>query len=523
MAALEWQVITEILKTHSLAEPLKKGLHANHFKDPEARQIYEFLHEHWMASQTAMTLPSMRFIRGKWPSFQPTARTDENVSELSALIQELKRKSFESDARSLASYFNETVDQDPEEVVRDVKNKLDDLVYQLHASERLTLSGIADTARTHYKNAQNGSVMGIPWPWPPLSEDTLGKQPGTFTVFYGRMKSMKTWILIYCAALDYMENHQRVLIWSREMNKDQIALRIASVIAGVDYQLFKKGKLPPQLEKKLFETLDMLMTSDGEMRSDAHELSNIVILAGRGAPRTTAELHGALMEYQPTVLYLDSFYHLRSDRERESAQRWARLATIAEEVKELAQDFNLPVIATHQANRDGEKKSQSQGDLLDVADSDAIAREADLIVRILKRKGKPLHEDAYEAEMARIKQAGTRRIRIRLPKKFKAPSKALFNQDEPPPRVGAEIGMILGGNREGVLEAFTIHAIPGYNFSLISSNYSSDEIKKWVKEDDKEAAKAAGVADGVPKKAGLTDGMREALKKATPQRVLRRL
>jgi hypothetical protein len=162
--------------------------------------------------------------------------------------------------------------------------------------------------------------------------------------------------------------------------------------------------------------------------------------------------------------------------------------------------------------------------LTDVADSDVIAREADLIIRILKRRGKPLHEDEYEVEMDRLKASGPPKAKIRIkmrPDQFKAPRKALIPADDPPPRVGAEIALILGGNREGVLDAFTIHAIPGYNFSLMSANYSTEEIKKWVNEDDKEAVKVPGEKPQVPgqKKSLISEGMREAFMKSAPQRV----
>ena len=40
------------------------------------------------------------------------------------------------------------------------------------------------------------------------------------------------------------------------------------------------------------------------------------------------------------------------------------------------------------------------------------------------------------------------------------------------------------GNREGVLNAITTHAIPGYNFELIGSNYSLAQVEEWIKENE---------------------------------------
>jgi len=522
MAGIEYRVLTEILKDKSLEEPLKLGLETSHFKDPEAQQIYDYIYNHWFAPQTTRTVPSIQSIRRQWTSFKPTDRLKEESSELKPLIHELKMKSFSADARTLANYFQEVVTEgtadDQALAVKAMKNHLDDLVYRLHGSNRITLAGMADMAKRHYRLAQAGSNFGIPWPWQPLTEDTRGKNAGEFTVFYGRMKSMKTWLLLYCAAMDFLLYNQRVLIWSREMNEEQISLRLASILARVDYQLFKKGRLPKRLENRMILTLEELT----QERLQAQELKaaggkafrDITILAGRGTPKLTTELQGAIMEYQPTVVYLDSFYHLHSSKEKESSQRWSRIATIAEEVKSMAQDNGIPIVATHQANRDGEK---NPGGLMDLADSDVIAREADLVIRILKRKGHALHEDEYEVELARQKQLQSSRPRLRIkasqltnlvvPKKAMLPEQMQQTQstEEGNVRVGAEIMLIVGGNREGVLEGFTIHAIPGYNFKIIQSYCSSDDVKKWVEIDDEEAVKETDkfMNHGQPRKQGV--------------------
>ena len=113
------------------------------------------------------------------------------------------------------------------------------------------------------------------------------------------------------------------------------------------------------------------------------------------------------------------------------------------------------------------------------------------------------------------------RLKIRTDQ-FKIPSKALRPQTDSAPRVGAEIALILGGNREGVLEAFTIHAIPGYNFQLISARYSTEEIKKWLTEDNREASIATG-EDQEQNKPGhkghklSVKGMQNGFRKAIPK------
>jgi len=527
MAAVEFRILTKLLKDGSLQEAIRRGLTEDQFKDPEARQIWRHLQKHWFTRSTIKTLPSIASVQHKWPSFQLTADPLEDAA-LEALIEELKNKSFESDARSLASYFQELVDseENPAEAVRAMQGHLSDLVRQLDHAEHMGVGEVVDEAFAHYEMAQTGEVYGIPWPWPVLTNDTLGKRPGDFIVFYARMKQMKTWVMLYCAVYDYMVNNARVIIWSREMNKAKMSLRIASLMAQVDYQLFKKGKLPPKIQSRTYDLLQDLRSEDyiahvdpEQRKEDARVGSRqLLLLCGRDAPVELESVASIVREFCPDVLYLDSFYHLQT-RKKQSTQRWQRIAELAEDVKSMAEDECIPVVAVHQANRLGEKTHGNT--MADMSDSDVIAREADLIIRVIKRRGQELYEDDYEVEMEKEKAAvkqrkaekavPSKRPRIRLPKKVEeeaARQEAEREEDEDDaPRVGAELALVLPGNREGILDAFTIRAIPGYNFEFQSSDYSLDEIEEWVKQDESSKAnKSASKTPSTPKKPTYSEG-----------------
>jgi replicative DNA helicase len=297
-----------------------------------------------------------------------------------------------------------------------------------------------------------------------------------------------TWLTLHCAVHDYMVNNCRVLIWSREMSKEDLCLRVASLMARVDYQLFKKGRLPPRKEKEMFDVLQTLLDQeddlDGkEMREGASKgRRHMLLLAGRNVPKDTASLQVVIDKYQPSIVYLDSFYHMDPTGASNKMQRWERLAKLSEIIKAMAQDNDIPFVAVHQANRLGEKTHGNT--LADLADTDVLGREADLIMRILKRRGKELYEDEYEVVKDNPEPvAPSPRVFRKKGPEIVLESRAPTTEDDAP-RVGAELAIVLGGNREGVLEALTVHAVPGYNFSLISSDYSTQEISQWLKEDE---------------------------------------
>jgi replicative DNA helicase len=496
MAAQEDRILTKILKDGTMAEALRVGLTKDHFKDPERRQIWSFLHSHYHHPNTYKTLPPVSAVCRRWPSFELTAVDPDDDGELKALINEQKIMSFETDTRSLANMFQELVDVDPKEAVSTMQSGLTRLKMLLEGRyEHLGVSDIARRAKEHYLKARNGELFGLSWPWDCLTEDTMGKRPEDLIILYGRMKSMKTWVMLYCAAHDYLVNKARILIWSREMSQEAMAVRMASLMAKVDYQLFKKGQLPTRLEKKMFYYLDELAVRDpciteDDVKKKATGGQDIMLLCGRNAPRNLDDLSTFISEYGPDVVYLDSFYHLESRRGEKVNQRWVKQTILVEDIKTLAVDQCIPIVAVTQANRMGEK---TRGETLaDITDTDATGREADLVIRVIKKKGRELHEDDYErdeepekAHKPKVKAKHSNIPSVRRKKKAQIPAKAQTKkkEDERRVRVGAELALVLGGNRDGILEAFTIHAIPGYNFSLIDTNYTTDDVRRWAEEE----------------------------------------
>jgi hypothetical protein len=504
MAALEYRILTKILETGNLQEAIHLGLKKDHFAGSEAKGIWAYINQYWHSPLTNHTLPSVGKVRTRWPSFMPTANTLDEYETLDGLIKGLKVSKFENDARGLAQAFQELVEEDPDNAMNIMLERMRDLEMQRQGKEeRYTgLTEIASLSKEQYAGAKTGAIYGIPWPWKCLTEDTLGKRDGDFIILYGRMKSLKTWIALYCAVYDFMVNNCRVLFWSREMSERKLAMRTGSILANVDYQMFKSGILPPRMEQQANKIFDDILSRNAakeDMRHGAERgVRDLLLLCGRDAPTKLDGLKNWVDRFRPSVIYMDSFYHMDSERSENLSERWKRVAALAEDIKGYAEDIGLPIVAVHQANRMGDKTYGNT--LADMADADVIAREADLIIRCLKKPGtgQGLHEDDYEVEYDKIKRA-PRRVKPRpvydgRPKLDLRPGDPVLSMDwlakrleerEGTPRAYADIAMVLGGNREGVLNAFTLRVIPGYKFELLDDRPSMKEISKWVKEDDK--------------------------------------
>lgn len=500
MSAIEYQILGSVLESGSMRDVLKLGLIEDHFLDPEARRMFRYLKEHWYNRHTNGTLPPLDRMMQRWPSF----RIDylyEATLDTRALVNELKLKYLEAYAFSAIELAREALETDPRGALTHLKETIDGLVAKDRGTGFVDVNDLKTMAEEHYAGAVNGTIFGIPWPWECLTNDTLGKRPGDFVVFYGRMKSLKTWLLLHCAVYDFAVNKKRVLVWSREMSRDKLGLRVAALLAQVDYQLFKKGLLPPTMKEQAFDSLSRIAEASAEGIVEDVRFADIRLLAGKDAPRALEGLDSQVDDFDPDVIYLDSFYHLDSPSSRGVSVRWQRVANLAEDVKQYAEEKQLPLVAVHQANREGEK---SYGNTLaDMADADVIGREADLVIRVMKNPAvKELEEQDYEGEFRQILRE--HRVAHRTAPRYSAPRIKLAPNDwravqikhmerlrkqAQLPRIGGEVACIPNGNREGVLEAFIINAIPAYNFDLIDDKPDMGDIKEWVKQDDKAAAR----------------------------------
>lgn len=515
MAALEHRILTQLLENGDLYPAIKAGLKEDEFRDPEAKNIWTYLKQHWFDPKTYHTLPTLMAVQRRYPSFRPTAYSEEKGAT-QALIKDLKDTVFESDLRSKISYYQEMVEHsstnDMPAVAREMRLEINELLQRQGSSEEVGVSDIIKIGTDHYKEAKTGAIYGLSWPWKPLTDDTLGKNPGDFIVMYSRMKQMKTWLALYCAAHDYLVNKARVLIWSKEMNFKKSALRLASIFGKVDYQVFKKGLLPKPVLLRMKETFDEIMEMDRRSR-ETGEGPAIRLLTGKFAPVDLGAVTAIIQEFKPTVVYLDSFYHLRP--EADTPRRYERIADLAEQVKLIAEEEEIPIIAIHQANRYGEKTHGKSMD--DMADSDVIPREATLVIRIVKKKNEDLYEEDYEkwweenededVDLNQLFQgcavAGKpRKRKIHFPGRRAEPKsvepaeseaktvgkpKKAWERDQ---RLGTKLGLIFSGNRDGTLETMVINAIPGYDFSFVSCDVSVKDIEGWLDEDGKKGPRA---------------------------------
>jgi len=273
-----------------------------------------------------------------------------------------------------------------------------------------------------------GELTGVPTGFKDLDEATGGLQPGELIIIAARPSMGKTAMALNIARNAAVDHAKKVAIFSLEMTKLSLALRLLSSEARVDFSSFRKGFGMASDHKKL--------VSAGAKLADANiwidDSGMITILEIKAKCRRLKSERGldlVMVDYLQ-LAHGDTPTH-RKDLE---------IAEISHGLKALAKELHVPVIALSQLNRgpeqrDPDKRRPNMGDL---RESGAIEQDADVIAFIYRDEVyNPREDNRKLAELIIAKQRNgpTGTVHLEFENKY-----AIFNNldmthrpgDEPP-------------------------------------------------------------------------------------------
>ncbi len=284
---------------------------------------------------------------------------------------------------TLAQSINDRANLDVAGVLAEIRAKSVELSSLSEVGSDLSMANAYDMLWNQYSSVQNtGGMLGIPYPWQALNEETQGMQGSQFIVLFGRPKSMKTWVAGYMAKHAYFNARKRVLFYTKEMNVSLVASRMACLFAGVDYKAFKNGKLQPELRDRVFYILRQLRDDELTMHNGGPRNPFFLLTTDRGSQGGVSWLRAKIRETDPDLVVVDGMYLMHDDRGGKGTQEWQRMMHISRDLKSAAQEFDIPILGVTQANRGADK---SKGDdLTELAFSDALGQDADAVFRVSK-------------------------------------------------------------------------------------------------------------------------------------------
>ena len=217
-----------------------------------------------------------------------------------------------------------------------------------------------------------GVVTGVPTGFVDIDEKTSGLQPSDLIIIAGRPSMGKTAFALNIAQHLGVKTDLTIGIFSLEMSKEQLFLRMLTTEAGVDSHKFRGGFLGERDYGELSGALGRL--SDAKVFID--DSASIGVLEMRAKARRLKAEHGL-------DLVIVDYLQLMQGRGRFD-NRTQELASISRSLKGLAKELHVPVVALSQLSRAPEGRSDRRPQLSDLRESGALEQDADLVMFIYR-------------------------------------------------------------------------------------------------------------------------------------------
>lgn len=233
-------------------------------------------------------------------------------------------------------------------------------------------------------------ITGVPTGYTDLDKMTAGLQPSDLIIIAARPSMGKTSFAMNIAQHAAIVEKIGVAVFSLEMSKEQLVMRLLSSVGRIDSQRIRTGKLHPEDFEKLNRAVGML--SGAPIYID--DTPAISVLEMRAKVRRLAAQHDL-------GLIIVDYLQLMQGR-HSTENRTQEISEISRSLKALAKEHKIPVIALSQLNRSLESRTDKRPMMSDLRESGAIEQDADVITFIYRDEVYNKSEDNPDRGTAEI-------------------------------------------------------------------------------------------------------------------------
>ena len=271
-----------------------------------------------------------------------------------------------------------------------------DIIMRRH--EGSTLKHIGDVLPDTYMRIEKlvelkGSIDGVPMGFVDLDNLLTGLHGGELVIVGARPSMGKSAFGLNIAGYAGMHAGRSVAYFSLEMPNDQLAMRLLCSDARVDMQSVRHGTIRDEDWLSLASTLGPLAASNIYMDDTS----------GITPSQLRSRCRRLKMERGLDLVIVDYLQLMSADGHVENRQN--EVSEISRNLKSIAKELNVPLVALAQLSRAGAQRSDKRPILSDLRDSGAIEQDADVIMFLHREEyDAPNPEDKNIAEVIVAKQ-----------------------------------------------------------------------------------------------------------------------
>lgn len=306
----------------------------------------------------------------------------------------VRRQLITSTSEVQTGAFDDTIDSDS--LLQKAQADLYKISQKSQHTDFTQINPVIDEVLISIKEAakQKGGLSGIPTLFHDLDRMTSGWQNSDLIIIAARPAMGKTAFALSMARNIAVDQRMPLAFFSLEMSNAQLVKRMVSNVCEIGADKLRSGQLKPyewtQLDTKIQKLHDAPLFVD--------DTSSLSIFELRTKARRLVQNHGV------RIIMID-YLQLMTASGIRFGSRQEEVSHISRNLKSLAKELNIPIIALSQLNRGVEKREGEEAkrpQLSDLRESGAIEQDADMVCFIHR----PEYYKIYASEDAKIDYRG---------------------------------------------------------------------------------------------------------------------
>lgn len=220
-----------------------------------------------------------------------------------------------------------------------------------------------------FRHENAGKITGVQTGFEKLDEMTMGLQRGELYVIGGRPAMGKSTLALNISVHAALEG-KHVLFFSLEMPKERVVDKSISSIGSVPYSSIKTGNMDSDVWGRASHAMMLLRESGLRIDDRGGQTLQSIIMKCKKLD-TKRKLDLIVIDYMQLIRI-------------EKMNRFDEVSEVSRQLKALAKNLDVPVIALSQLNRGLENRPDKRPRLADIRESGQIEQDADLIAFIYR-------------------------------------------------------------------------------------------------------------------------------------------
>ncbi len=261
-------------------------------------------------------------------------------------------------------------------------------------------------------NSQGGKISGVPCKFRDIDRLTSGFQKGDLIILAARPSVGKTAFALNIATNVAFQNKEAVAVFSLEMSAEQLITRSIAAMGGINSDQLRSGEI--------------IKTNINKYHAAAERVSqcNLYIddTPGIKINEIIAKCRRLKQEHGLCLIVIDYLQLIVGTGKSDSRQQ--EVSDISRQLKSLARELEVPLIALSQLSRSVEKREDKRPLMSDLRESGAIEQDADIIAFLYREDYQNMKDDKssdtgiIEVNIAKHRNGATAKVELAFEKNF---------------------------------------------------------------------------------------------------------